>query len=274
MSRVATPSNLPMFYRTLERLDPERHLGMGLRGRGQFAHIRNANAIPLGTSEFAVAAAHFPIVFAPAAKGAIPIAVTGVMEGQNLFVDQSGHWDSAAYLPGYLRRYPFWMTVEDDGQSGSLWFDSQTPDIAPLKDDSQARPLFNFQGEANDALLEIMQFCRLCLQDEYATAQFVAALEKENLLVQRQASMSFATGGTYELTGFRAVDEQAYLQLPDATLASWVRNGWAALIAVHLWSMANNWTRLLARHEAAGSVAAAQGVGGTQAVNESTATGV
>lgn len=257
MNTSSTPP-LPMFYRELQSLDPARHLGFGVRGTPNFRAACNANAVPLGISEFALAARSYPIVFGPAESAGIPIAVTALVEGRNLFVDAEGQWLPETYVPGYLRRYPFWMRVDGDGRSASFFFDPHAGQVVPLESDATARPLFDFQGQPNTALGEIVGFCRQCLQDEQMTRHFMAALERERLLVPRQARIELAPGQYYELGGFRVVDMDAYHRLPDATLADWVRQGYAALVAVHQWSMANNWQQLLALHQRQALPAAAQ----------------
>ncbi|UBB15761.1 SapC family protein [Comamonas odontotermitis] len=248
MNTLSMPS-LPMFYRGLQSLEPKRHWGFGVRGVSNFSAVAKANAVPLGISEFALAARSYPIVFGPAVSAGIPVAVTALVEGQNLFVDADGQWLPETYIPGYLRRYPFWMRVDDEGRSASFFFDPYAEKIVPLECDATARPLFDFRGQPNTALGEIVNFCRQCLQDEQMTQRFMAALERERLLVQRQAHIELAPGQYYELGGFRVVDMDAYHRLPDATLADWVRQGYAALIAVHQWSMTHNWQHLLALHQ-------------------------
>ena len=77
-SRVTT--ELPMFYKELEQLSPERHMGLGLTDRPNFSTARQANAVPLGISEFAFAARDYPIVFGPAGLTGIPVAITALVE--------------------------------------------------------------------------------------------------------------------------------------------------------------------------------------------------
>ena len=246
--QALTPPPLPMFYRELQPLDPQRHLGCGVRTGRNFMAAAQANAVPLGVSEFPWASRHYPIVFGPEGPGGIPVAITAVVEGRNLFVDAQGAWEPGVYVPGYLRRYPFWAQVDPQSQQAHLWFDPQAGAVVPLQDDGDARPLFDFRGQPNAALNEIVQFCLQCLQDEFATAQFMAALHRERLLVDRHARIELAPGRFYELGGFRTVDVEAFHKLPEATLAQWVRNGWAALVAVHHWSLTYNWQQLVALH--------------------------
>ena len=240
---------LPMFYKQLEQLSPERHMGLGLSDRPNFTAAREANAVPLGVSEFALAARNYPIVFGPPGQSGVPVAITALVEGRNLFVNTDGSWESDAYIPAYLRRYPFWMVLENGGQQASLWFDPEAGYLVPLVDNPQARPLIDFRNESTPTLNEITQFCQQCFMDERATAPFLAALEESNLLISRHANIDLGNGKSYQLGGFRVVDIEAYHRLPDATLAQWVRNGWAALIGFHHWSVTHNWQPLLDLHQ-------------------------
>ena len=174
---------------------------------------------------------------------------TQVASFATFFVNDDGSWEKSAYVPAFLRRYPFWMTLEDEGRSASAWFDPQAGYLVPLTENVNARPLFDFTGQPSLALKEIAEFCQQAFHDEQATVPFLQALESEGLLVSQQANIELGNGKTYQLGGFRVVNAEVYNNLPDATLAQWVRNGWAALIAIHHWSVTHNWEQLLALHK-------------------------
>ncbi|WP_027010855.1 SapC family protein [Comamonas sp. B-9] len=244
---IAQPA-VPMFYRGLTALDPALHLGWGLRGQAHFSIAAAANAVPLGVGEFWHASAHYPIVFGPAGASGFPIAITALVEGRNLFVDAAGQWLAGSYVPAWLRRYPFWMQPDPDGQNASFWFDPHAQQLVPLHEDADARPLFDYQGNPNQTLAQIVQFCQQCQNDANHSYAFMQALEHHRLLVDRQATVELLPGKPYTLGGFRMVDMDAYHRLPDAVLASWVRKGWASLVALHHISVQQNWERLLVLH--------------------------
>ena len=247
--QAATQSHLPMFYRELVALDPAHHLGLGLRPNPPLHAAQAANAVPLGISEFVVAASHYPIVFSPQDATAFPIAVTAIVEGRNLFIDANGQWLAGSYVPAWLRRYPFWLQPDADGQNAQLSFDPSANLLVPLQNAADARPLFDYQGQPNQALQEVVQLCKLSMADAQQTAAFMQALQQYGLLVQRQVSVPLVAGAApYVLSGFRAIDMDRYRQLPEPVLAEWARNGWAALVLVHELSMQHNWQRLLALH--------------------------
>lgn len=237
-----------MFYSALTALDPANHLGWGIRAHASLAAAAKANAVPLGVGEFWQASAHYPIVFGPAGTSGFPIAITALVEGRNLFVQADGSWLAQTYVPAWLRRYPFWMQPDPDGQNASFWFDPSAQQVVPLHEYADARPLFDFQGNPNQALLQIVQFCQQCQTDANQTYAFMQALEQHRLLIDRQATLELSPGKPYTLGGFRMIDMDAYHRLPDAVLAQWVRNGWASLVALHQLSVRQNWDKLLVLH--------------------------
>src|SRR5882672_5531461 len=76
------------------------------------AFCRSLNAIAISAAEFVAAARDYPIVFMTldGGKSFAPVAVTGLDAQTNLFVDAAGEWDRTAYLPAFVRRYPFCLS--------------------------------------------------------------------------------------------------------------------------------------------------------------------
>ena len=67
-------------------------------GRG-FGFARRAHALAIAGVEFNEACKEYPIVFSRAAHGELaPVAVLGLRDGDNLFLDDDGQW-TARYVP-------------------------------------------------------------------------------------------------------------------------------------------------------------------------------
>lgn len=117
---------------------------------------RSINALAVSFSEFVVAGRDYPIVFASGDGGGTfaPVIVLGLAEGQNLFVDAAGEWDAAAYLPAFVRRYPFCITkvyAEGKPQSDRLVC------IARSYLDTQGISLFDASGAATPQWAQMEQ---------------------------------------------------------------------------------------------------------------------
>ncbi|MCC6472809.1 MAG: SapC family protein [Burkholderiales bacterium] len=78
---------------------------------------RRTNAIAVARSEINAAARDYPIVFSSADETSfLPVAVLGLRDGQNLFIDETQEWEGGRYVPAFVRRYPFCVArVEVEG---------------------------------------------------------------------------------------------------------------------------------------------------------------
>src|SRR3546814_10848855 len=81
------------------------------------------HAIPLTSDEFVSACRFFPIVFS-AGDNPVPLALMGLNEGINTFVDDAGKLVNPVYVPAYIRRYPFLLAkLQPNSEELSLCFD-------------------------------------------------------------------------------------------------------------------------------------------------------
>jgi hypothetical protein len=103
---------MPALYSRVALLDRQRHRGQRVRPFTDFTPAAGLNAVYCAAAEFAEACKCFPLLFirggeadAGGSGGITPVCLLGLENDENLFVDQ-GAWQ-AAYLPAFLRRYPF-----------------------------------------------------------------------------------------------------------------------------------------------------------------------
>ena len=90
-----------------ELLSKEQHENMGLSPSGTpFEFARKVRSVPISISEITSAQKHFPVVFTNTEKPSL-IAVLGVLDDVNLFIDDNGQWELNSYVPSYLRCHPF-----------------------------------------------------------------------------------------------------------------------------------------------------------------------
>ena len=73
------------------------------------------NSVILAGVEFSEAAKEYPIVFTQAGDKVVPVAMLGLRNEENLFVDDKGGWDGR-YIPSFVRRYPF--VLAETGETG------------------------------------------------------------------------------------------------------------------------------------------------------------
>ena len=241
----ATPAGLPLFYRSPMLLRAHEHAGFGLRRAAEAGFAAGAVAIPVVAGEFAAAGRHYPIVFA-SGEAAMPLVVTGVAAGRNLFVDTAGHWRAGTYVPGYVRRYPFIGMADQEGGPLMLGIDSTSDRLSTNARRDGADPFFEADGQPAEAGRAAIAFCEAYALEHERTRAFAAALEANGLLVEKSLRIEYANpvsgtdaapaaaAATAEVNGFRLVDETAFRALSGDTLATFHANGWLDLIALHL----------------------------------------
>ena len=86
---TAPANNLPLFYKDLVPLSSVDHADFHARPLDSAAFLVDQHAVPLTSDEFVSACRFFPIVFS-AGDNPVPLALMGLNEGVNTFVDTEG----------------------------------------------------------------------------------------------------------------------------------------------------------------------------------------
>jgi hypothetical protein len=210
--------------------------------------FRGMMVIPLSYTEISLACHDYPVVFVSGDQGktALTMAVVGLEQQQNLFVAPDLTWDRNAYVPAYVRRYPFCMTrVNVSGAEQPERISCVEKRAISTKGDA----LYNAKGEA----LPVWEAMRKLLfefeADLARTEAMCKVIIELGLLEPFNMQAKPNEGAPFTLSGmFRAV-EQKINDLPADKLQELVKNGVLPRVYAHLMSM-SNFTRLLARRAA------------------------
>jgi hypothetical protein len=99
-------------YREPVLLEPTKHRTLKIGTLADFSITKGMHGVFVAATEIPQAALEFPVLFvhtgerdASGKPGFSPIALLGLSQGENLFVD-GPRWD-ARYIPAFIRRYPF-----------------------------------------------------------------------------------------------------------------------------------------------------------------------
>lgn len=228
---AATAPALPPLYRQLEGLTAERHAALRLREAG-YGFAAAASAVPLAAEECAIAARSLAIVFAAQAPH-MPVALTGLTAGNNLFVDSGGAWKIGAYVPAYLRRYPFFLLrVAEGSEELALCIDPSAPQVSV----SLGEPLFTADGKAAPQLERAFAFTKSVEEAMLRTRAMTQRLAELGLL--KPSVVQFEQHGKpVRIDGFFAVDRPTLAALPPEQLAELRDRGWLEVIYAHLLSI-------------------------------------
>jgi hypothetical protein len=241
---TAAPQH-PLFYSNPTPLDGQKHKDWAMRAGINLGFTAKAHAVPINAIEFAQACHHYPVVFSPD-EGAVPVAILGLTEGENLFVNTNGDWHEAgSYIPSYIRRYPFILAEVKDTDQLTLCID----DTLAVIDRSSAMKLFDGSGKPTAMTSNALEFCKSFHAATLQTREFCVALNASGLLVAREAEIPLPNGQKLRFGGFRVIDEQKWTTLDDQTFLEWRRRGWAAAVYAAIFSN-SQWNTLARLHVA------------------------
>ncbi len=229
------PSNpLPIFYGGLEPLSSSVHAGHRSKPVDRAPFLVNSHAVPITIDEFVAVQRHFPIVFS-VGENPVPLALMGLNEGVNVFVDDEGKVQGEVYLPAYVRRYPFMLArLSPDAQELSLCFD---PTSGLVGDFSEGEALFD-DGKPSEATNSILKFCEEFELSAQRTVAFMTELKASGLLMDGEVSIQ-PTGveQPFIYRGFQMVSEEKLREARGDALRKMNQNGMLPLVMAHLFSM-------------------------------------
>ncbi|NML12526.1 SapC family protein [Sphingobium sp. AR-3-1] len=230
----APANNLPIFYNDLLPLSSVDHVDYRTRQIDSAPFLTTQHAIPLTIDEFVPAQRFAPIIFS-AGTDSVPLLLMGLNEGVNIFVDEDGKLRGPAYVPAYVRRYP-WMLAKlrPDSDDLSLCFDPTSPAIGAFED---GKPLFE-DGKPSEQTQGVMKFCEDFEQAAARTSQFVRDLQELDLLMDGEVAIQTPVADQpFVYRGFRMINEEKLRDLRGDQLRKINQNGMLLLIHAHLFSL-------------------------------------
>jgi len=228
--------SLSLFYQKPVIIDRVIHRQSRFKPQsGGFRFAAATNSVPATSVEFALLCQDYPIVFTIDDQGSgVPLALTGLRNAENLFVNQDGKWD-CRYVPAFVRQYPFISQLGTTPGEFSLMIDTEAPGF----DAADGEPLFNPDG-SNSALLDnAVDMLNQYNSAANLTLGFVAKLRELDLLVPREIKLQTQMGNSVQMGGFFVVDEARLAALDDAGVLSLTRSGYLFGIYAHLISLSN-----------------------------------
>jgi hypothetical protein len=241
-----------MLYQKPELLSKEAHGRLGVNpAPTRFGFAATTHVCPLTVPEFGPASLTYPIIFVGTDYN--PVVVMGLQEGQNLFAQTEMGFDIDAYIPCYIRRYPFVLAAAENAPGGEenrmlVGIDRGYEYIAENAD----YPFFENGGEPTAYTKNCIQFCNDFDTQVRTTQQFTNMLRQMDLFETRSASFTpqnpdgSPAGEPQKIADFFAVSETKLMALPVEQLAELRASGALQQIYAHMNSLFG-WERLIVR---------------------------
>lgn len=244
MAKAKTPSksdtngSMPLFYNSPVPLDAQAHKTKALKPNFGFNFTKTVNAVPINVIEMPQVSHSYPIAFSPDGN-ATPVAIVGLRDQENLFLQDDGTWIEECYIPAYIRRYPFIFSELPDSDQLTLCVDMHDDVI----EENGEQPFFDKDGKPTDLANNALEFCKSYHAAAGQTVNFSKALVEANILVDREAELNVAGGKKIKFSGFQIIDEEKLAKLDDKAFLKLRKDGWLPYIYAHLFSGAQ-WQRM------------------------------
>lgn len=237
---AGSSTGLPLFFQRPVPLDLKRHAKAALLPVQDLRFAATTNSILINAVEFFEAAKQYPIVFTQS-ESPMPAVIVG-LEQNNYFVNDKGAWKEGAYLPAYVRKYPFVFMDVPERNEFLLCIDEAAPQYKEngAKD---AIPLYK-DNAPSELTRNALEFCTAYHNHHQLTAKFCEDIRAADLLTPTRSDAKLYTGREIHLGGFQAIDDKKVAALSDEKVVEFFKKGWMPLIYAALMS-ASNWKRLV-----------------------------
>lgn len=229
----------PLLYKKPRPLHLQEHAGLCLKQPPNFAFASGTIAVPVLVGEFLTAAQDYPIVFGPG-NPAVPVIFMGLRQGENYFIQPDGSWLPGAYIPAYLRRYPFLLVESPAARRRVLFVD----EAAPMLSRDGGTPLIA-DGKLTETANAALKFSEAYAVDQENTRQFAEAIAEHDLLETRNITLALPKG-KITLQDVRVISPRKFEELPDSVYLEWRKKRWLFPAYAHFQS-GLNWQRLVMR---------------------------
>ena len=235
MASAPQQPQLPLFFNDLMPLNSKDHKNYRTRSIDSAPWLAKAHAIPLTVDEFVQAQRHYPIVFS-VGENPLPLALMGLNEGVNTFVDDEGKVTEPVYIPAYIRRYPFMLAkLQQDSTDLSLMFDPTSDAVGESGDGER---LFDDEGNKTAATDRILEFCQHFEQSAQRTQAFLTELKDADLMMDGEVAIQReGEDKPFVYRGFKMVNQEKLREISAEKLGEWHKNGLLTLIHAHLFSL-------------------------------------
>ena len=169
------------------------------------------------------------------------LAVVGIGEDDNLFVDAEGRWEPGVYIPAYLRCHPFALVTHTE-EDFAVAVDMAATTVA----ENGEHPIFD-GTELSPTAQEIVNHCARFDAQAKISAEFCKRLAELELLTGQELSLAAEEGGEETVMAkYVAVDFRKVEALDAETLQTLHKDGTLAAIYAHRFSL-DMWRELLQR---------------------------
>lgn len=224
-------------YKNPVLLNQAAHKNVKIAQVTDYSFSRNINSALVTGQEFLHASKFYPIVFVSGQNDEIvPLAILGLRNNENLFVNDEGKWKEGVYIPTFIRRYPFILAENDlSGENFTVSVDAGYEGF----DSDEGMSLFDEDGNPSEDMSKMMEFLRQFQIQNVLTQEFIKKISEYGLLKDFAADITMPAGEKIGFRGLKMINEKALVELDDEKALDLFRRGFLAWVYGHLFSLSN-----------------------------------
>lgn len=225
-----------------ELLSKEDHGDIGV-GRPDkiYGFCDKVRAVPITLGEVTSVMRDYPIVFL-SEENPLLLAITGIIDEVNLYVDENGNWEENIYVPGYIRRYPFGVAAETGGERMAIVIDRAFTGF----EDGGAQKLFD-GDDVSEFTRQAIEFTKAFEQDRVQTER-ASEILKSYGFISGQTAQYTPQGSTEQkpFAQYFGIDEEKLNALSDEQFLELRKSNLLPVVYAQLMSQ-GNWRTLMLR---------------------------
>jgi len=165
------------------------------------------------------------------------VAMFGVEDGENLFLDEKG-WN-ASYIPLNIMRQPFLIGFQEKEQGGQTVREPVvTVDMdSPRVSQEQGEPVFLEHGGSSGYMEQVNSILNMLYQGLSGSKSFYKALTELDLIESFVLDVQLDDGSEHRLAGFYTINEDVLKELDGEQLEMLHRKGYLEPIYMVIASM-------------------------------------
>jgi len=209
-----------------------KHANVAIKKTPDYSFSSNQLIAEISLFEIQAAVVSLPIVFSKYEDEVKVCGILGLQQGQNLFVDKAGRWQSK-FVPAALRSYPFRFGVLDNGEK-TLVFDDES-NLVVERDIGE--PLFDEDGTESGLLKNYVKILNHIEQSKRISKRACALLDDYDLLEPFNINNTASSETVQKVTGFLRVKAENFHSLSNSKFADLRENHALELIFANFFSM-------------------------------------
>lgn len=200
----------------------ETHQNIKIAAKRDLSHVENQHIAPITAPEFSQAGTSYPVVLVKdqGSERYRSVVMLGLEAGENLY-HKDDSWN-AVYIPQSIAMAPFSLGLDPEKEktlTACVDLDSK------FVGEDQEHELFDAEGNDTDFLKGVQDSLGRLYDNEVMNEKFIKELLDNDLLMELELNVNFASGETKKLVGLYGIDEKKVQALSDDKVLDFHKRG-------------------------------------------------